>query len=51
MPRPIRPRTERRKGISLAHHRASARRVHLRYEMQDIASFVERVKDIEPEHR
>lgn len=51
VPRPIRPATERRPGVSLAHQPASTARVHLRYGRDDVASFVERVKDIAAGHR
>jgi uncharacterized protein len=47
-PRPIRPKTERRPGVSLGHQPASAERVHLKYERADIAAFSTRVKDIPP---
>ena len=49
--RPIRPSTERRKGISLEHQPASTTRVHLRYEREAVASFVAQVKGIAPELR
>ena len=49
--RPIRPAKERRPGVSLAHQPASTTRFHLRYGQDNIASFVERVKDIAAGHR
>ncbi|HEV2187334.1 MAG TPA: DUF1272 domain-containing protein [Stellaceae bacterium] len=50
-PRPIRPKTEQRPGVSLAHQPASAKRVHLNYERAEIAAFSARVKDIPPAER
>lgn len=51
VPRPIRPSTERRKGVCLANQAASADRVHLKYDKDDIAAFVASVRDIAPEIR
>ena len=51
VPRPVRPRTERRAGTSLTHQPASTKRVHLKYEKEEVAEFVAGVKDIAPEHR
>jgi uncharacterized protein len=50
-PRPIRPKTERRPGVSLAHQPASTTRVHVKYDRADIAAFSARVKDIPPAER
>ncbi|MCZ6894117.1 MAG: DUF1272 domain-containing protein [Gammaproteobacteria bacterium] len=50
-PRPVRPTTERRQGLSLVHQPASTLRVHLSYEKEDIAKFVAVVKDIPSEQR
>ena len=50
-PRPIRPATEWRPGISLAKRPASNRRVHLSYDLDDIARHSARIKDIPPEDR
>ena len=44
MPRPIRPKTEWRPGVSLAHQPASSQRVHLKWSRDDIAAFSERVR-------
>jgi hypothetical protein len=49
--RPIRPKTEWRPGVSLAHQPASTQRVHLNYDRSDIAAFSARVKDIPPAQR
>jgi len=51
VPRPIRPATERRKGVSLGHHPAARERRHLKYERGDVAAFARQVKDIPPEER
>ena len=51
VPRPIRPRTARRPGVSLEHQPASTQPVHLKYAKEEIAAFVASVKDIPPEHR
>ena len=50
-PRPIRPVTERRPGLSLAKRPASAERVHLSYDRAEIAAFVKTVRDFPPERR
>lgn len=46
VPRPIRPRTERRKELSIAHQPASSKRVHLKYIRAEIGEFASAVKDI-----
>ena len=51
VPRPIRPATERRPGVSLAHQPASTNRVHLKYDRAEIAAFSARVKDVPPGDR
>lgn len=51
VPRPIRPATERRPGVSLPKHPASTKRVHLKYERDELAAFVRTVRDIPPEQR
>jgi hypothetical protein len=50
-PRPIRPRVDRRKGVSLAHQPASTKRRSLKYDMGDILAQVESTKDIAPDKR
>jgi hypothetical protein len=50
-PRPIRPVTERRPGLSLAKRPASTERVHLSYDRDEIAAFSKQVRDIPPERR
>jgi len=50
-PRPIRPATEWRPGVSVAHQRPSATRVHLKRPLDEIAALVERVRTVPPERR
>jgi len=50
-PRPIRPVTERRKGLSLAKQPASTERVHLAWDRREVARFAEALPDIPPERR
>ncbi len=50
-PRPIRPVTEWRPGLSLAERPASTTRVRLSYDRADIADLVARVRDIPPRDR
>jgi uncharacterized protein len=49
--RPIRPKTARRAGVSLAHQPASVKRVHLKYDKADIATLSAATKDIPPAQR
>jgi len=50
-PRPIRPATEWRWGLSVAKRPPSSTRVSLSYGHQEIAAHILRIKDIPPEHR
>ena len=50
-PRPIRPRTEWRPGLSLSERPASTRRVHAAWQRDEVAEFVERVRHIDPANR
>ncbi len=50
-PRPIRPATEWRQGLSVAKRPPSATRVHMSYSAEEVAAFSERLKDIPPEER
>ena len=50
-PRPIRPKTEWRAGVSLGHQPASEKRVHLKYSQADVRAFSALVRDISPEER
>jgi hypothetical protein len=51
VPRPIRPATEWRPGVSLANQPAAAERRHVRYDRADIAAHVKRIRAIPPEQR
>ena len=50
-PRPIRPKTARREGLSIAHHRPSEKRVNTKYSTQEIKEFAKLASDIEPKSR
>jgi uncharacterized protein len=50
-PRPIRPATERRPGVSLEHHPASSQRVHLKWDRDELAVFVRSLRDVPPGSR
>ena len=50
-PRPIRPATEWRPGLSVAQRPASTKRVHLSRNAEEIADLSARVRDIPPERR
>ena len=51
VPRPIRPRTERRPGVSLDRHPASTKRIHLKWDRAEVAEFARSVRDVKPEDR
>lgn len=51
VPRPMRPKTERRKGVSVAHQPASTKRVNTKYSIDEIKAFVSTVKETRPEDR
>lgn len=51
MPRPIRPVTEWRPGLSLAKRPASGKRIHLSYSREDIAQLSARLRDVPPAER
>lgn len=51
VPRPIRPSTARRPGVSLQHQPASTTPVQLKHSREDIAQFVDRAKHIAPQDR
>lgn len=51
VPRPIRPVTEWRPGLSLAKRPASTTRRSLSYSLEDIAAHIARIRDIPPEER
>jgi hypothetical protein len=50
-PRPIRPVTEWRPGLSLAKRPASTTRVRLSYSREDVAAHSARIRDIPPAER
>ena len=50
-PRPIRPIKEWRPGLSVAKRPPSVKRVHLSYDLGEMARHSMRIKDIAPEHR
>jgi hypothetical protein len=50
-PRPIRPATEWRPGLSVAQRPGSTKRVHLSYAAEDVAEFAARVRDVPAEQR
>lgn len=50
-PRPIRPQTARRAGVSLSHQPASNQRVITQYSKEEISAFADEVKDISPNDR
>jgi hypothetical protein len=51
VPRPIRPTKEWRPGVSVGKHPPSAKRVHLSFSHDDIATHSARIGDIPPEQR
>ena len=51
VPRPIRPVTEWRPGLSLAKRPASTKRHSLSYSLEDIAAHIERIRSIPPAER
>jgi hypothetical protein len=50
-PRPIRPAREWRPGLSVAKRPPSRERVHLSFDLKEIAAHTMRIKDIAPEDR
>jgi uncharacterized protein len=50
-PRPIRPATEWRPGLSVEQRPASTKRVHLSYSHDDVAAHSIRIRGIPPEQR
>ena len=47
-PRPIRPKTAHRPGVSLAHQTASTNRVHPKYGEAEIAAFAAALRGTDP---
>jgi len=50
-PRPIRPKTERCRGLSIEHQPASINRVRTKYTIEELKGFSEKIRHIEPEDR
>lgn len=50
-PRPIRPSTAHRPGVSLQHQPASTRRVHLKHDKAGLPAFIDGLKSIAPKAR
>ena len=50
-PRPIRPTTARRDGLSVNHQPPSQDRVHLSYPPAEVAQFAAQHRDVPPEER
>jgi hypothetical protein len=51
VPRPIRPTTEWRPGVSVGKHPPSSKRVELSFSHDDIAAHSARIRNIPPEER
>ncbi|HEY1798936.1 MAG TPA: DUF1272 domain-containing protein [Stellaceae bacterium] len=51
VPRPVRPATAHRPGVSRSKQRPATARVHLKHPRDDIAAFVEKVRGIDPAKR
>src|SRR3954452_21104132 len=51
VPRPIRPATEWRAGLSVSKRPPSGKRVHLSYSWDELEAHIARIKDIPPEKR
>jgi uncharacterized protein len=50
-PRPIRPKTEWRAGVSRAKQPPSAKRVHLKYDRAELPAHIARIRAIKPAER
>lgn len=50
-PRPIRPATQHREGVSLEHQPASDQRVHTRFSQEEIEEFSASLREIPPAER
>lgn len=50
-PRPIRPKKERRVGLSLLHQPASISRINTKYTEAEITEFSKSIRNIKPENR
>ena len=50
-PRPIRPKTEWRSGVSRLKQPPSAKRAQLKHDRADLPTYIARIRDIPPEQR
>ena len=50
-PRPIRPASDHRPGVSLRHHPPGETRRHLKHDMEDIRALIAATRDIPPQDR
>lgn len=50
-PRPIRPQTAWRPGVSLGHQKPSQKRIHSRYKRDDLTDYIDRIKSTPPDKR
>lgn len=51
VPRPIRPKLARRKGVGIEYQPASVERVHTKYSVEELKAFSANFKLIKPEDR
>ncbi len=51
VPRPIRPKTARRDGVSLEHQPASGKRRYTKYSKDELIAFASQAKDVPPADR
>lgn len=51
VPRPIRPKVERRPGVCLVNQPASTKRVNTKYRREEIVDFCGALKEVAPENR
>jgi uncharacterized protein len=51
VPRPIRPKTEWRPGLSIEKRPPSSKRIHLSYSLDDIAKHSALIRNVPPEKR
>lgn len=49
--RPIRPKAERRSGLSVKHQPASQKRVHTKYSIEELKAFSAKYNHIRPQER
>jgi hypothetical protein len=50
-PRPIRPQTEWRPGVSRMKQPPSTKRVHLKYDRAELPAYIARIRHLPPERR